>query len=380
MQRIEIGARADWKERVENLGLDYHSTNGKPYWMDGAYYHFTPAEIELLEGATNELWERCLEAVQFVIDRNRFADLQIPEVAIPHIIASWEAEVPSIYGRFDLAYDGIHAPKMLEFNADTPTALLEAAVVQWYWLLDRFPRADQFNSIWDKLVAKWRELKDGHYLFGDVVHFAHLESTEDLMTVAVLRDTAQEAGIATKGLHMKQIGWHNIEQHFVDQDNRQMRTLFKLYPWEWMVHEPFGANLLRTPHKIQVIEPIWKMVLSNKGILAILWEMFPDHPYLLKSYIGRSQDLRHYAKKPLLSREGANVMLKSTAGLVRQEGEYGSEGFVFQELGPVPNIEGKHPVIGSWIVTDQGACGIGIRESDGPITDNLSRFVPHVLD
>jgi glutathionylspermidine synthase len=36
-----------------------------------------------------------------------------------------------LYGRFDLAYRGDGPPKLLEYNADTPTALFEAAVVQW---------------------------------------------------------------------------------------------------------------------------------------------------------------------------------------------------------------------------------------------------------
>lgn len=76
------------------------------------------------------------------------------------IVWSWNEEPPAIYGRFDLAYDGIHPPKLLEYNADTPTALLEASVVQWYWLQDVFPKDDQFNSIHEHLVAKWKELKD----------------------------------------------------------------------------------------------------------------------------------------------------------------------------------------------------------------------------
>ena len=45
------------------------------------------------------------------------------------------------------AYDGREPPKATRYNADTPTALYEAAVVQWYWLKDVKPEADQFNSI-----------------------------------------------------------------------------------------------------------------------------------------------------------------------------------------------------------------------------------------
>src|SRR5436853_601162 len=72
---------------------------------------------------------------------------------------AWDAEPPALYWRFDLAYDG-HDIKMLEYNADTPTALLEASVVQWYWLQARFPKADQFNSLHEQLIAKWKDLRN----------------------------------------------------------------------------------------------------------------------------------------------------------------------------------------------------------------------------
>ena len=51
---------------------------------------------------------------------------------------------------------------------------------------------------------------------------------------------------------------------------------------------------------------------------------------------------------------------------------------MYQALAPVPVFDGNHAVVGSWVV-DGVSCGVGIRESDGPITDNLSRFVPHVF-
>lgn len=383
MQRIETLPRPDWREKVENLGLTFHTTDGQAYWCESAYYAFTAQQVDQLEEDTNTLWEMCLKAVDFVIQHNRFQELAIPLRAIPMIRSSWEAETPSLYGRFDFAYDGVNPPKMLEFNADTPTSLLEAAVVQWHWLeeLHQSQGADQFNSIWDKLVSKWKELKEGGHLLGPKVHFAHMPTTEDLMTVSVLRDTAEEAGIVTVGMEMSQIGWDTSprRQYFVDMLGGEIKTLFKLYPWEWMVRDDFSRHLASIDTRIQVIEPAWKMILSNKGILPILWEMFPQHPNLLAAYFGRSHDLKYYAKKPLLSREGANVTLKTPQGLQRQGGVYGEEGYIYQELANIPDFGGNRPVIGSWVVTDHGACGIGVRESNSAITDDLSRFVPHLF-
>ena len=159
MERRSAAPRQGWQEKVESQGLLFHSPGGQSYWDESAYYQFSAVQIDQLEAATNELQARCQEAVQFVIDQNRFAELGIPAAAVPAIRAAWEEEPPAIYGRMDFSWDGRAAPKLLEYNADTPTGLLEAAVVQWYWLQDAFPKADQFNSIHERLVAKWKELQ-----------------------------------------------------------------------------------------------------------------------------------------------------------------------------------------------------------------------------
>lgn len=378
MERLTMQPRPDWVAKVEELGLIYHHTADNVYWDESAYYVFTAREVDKLEAATNELQRLFLEAAQHVIDKRRYLELGIPAAAVPMIEWSWNAEPPAIYGRFDLAYDGVSPPKLLEYNADTPTGLLEASVVQWYWLQERFPKADQFNSIHERLVAKWKELKD--YLTGTPLYFTHVEEQmgEDLMTATYLRDTANEAGLTTAGLLISDLGWDTDRKIFVDQANLQVTSLFKLYPWEWLVHEQFGPQMLATYTQMQWIEPIWKMLFSNKGMLAILWELFPGHPNLLKAHLREPDGMAEYAKKPLLSREGANVTLVTTKGQIETTGDYGEEGFVYQALAPIPSAGGNYPVIGSWVIDGQAA-GMGIRESNGPITNNLSRFVPHLF-
>ncbi len=379
MKRIPIAPRDDWQRKVEQWGLLFHTEEAGVYWNESAYYSFTSTEITEIEKATNELHAMCLTAVQHVIDNRRYADLAIPDFVIPAIEATWEQEPPSIYGRFDLAYDGFGPPKLLEYNADTPTSLLEAAVVQWKWLEELYPNADQFNSIWEGLVDLWKEFVRDHHLKGPMVHFAYMDTPEDAMTVAVLRDTAQEAGIPTEALFMGDIGWDSYARYFVDLQDRRMWTVFKLYPWEWLSHEKFARNLLATLDTTQWIEPIWKMILSNKGILAILWELFPSSPYLLPCFLDGPRHLSSYVRKPLLSREGANITLVRPGEELVTDGEYGEEGFVYQDLVKLPDFDGNRPIVGSWVI-DAVARGIGIRESDGPVTDNLSRFVPHLSE
>jgi glutathionylspermidine synthase len=377
MLRKHSRPRDGWQKKVEDLGLIYHTPNGQTYWDESVYYELTASEVDQLERATGDLQEMCLKAAQHVIDNQRFAELCIPTEAVPLIVQAWNQEPPSIYGRFDFAYDGRQPPKLLEYNADTPTALLEAGVVQWYWLQDLYPRSDQFNSIHEKLLAKWKDIKP--YLKGDVLYFSHMEDQEDMMTVSYLRDTAENAGIRTSALLMQEIGWDRDRVLFTDLEENPIRSMFKLYPWEWLFAEQVDRNILATFDKMDWMEPIWKMLWSNKGILAILWELFPGHPNLLEAHIGKPGGLKEYAKKPLLSREGANITLKTQFGQIETKGDYGEEGYIYQAAAAIPEFEGCHPVFGSWYIMDQGPAGVGVRESSTPVTDNLSRFVPHMI-
>ncbi len=375
MQRFAIHPRNNWQQAVEQLGFGFHTAN-VPYWDESAYYSFSLGEIDLIERATGELWELCLEAVQHVIDEQLYDKFAIPKDFIPYIEKTWEEDHPSIYGRFDLCFkDG--QVKLLEFNADTPTSLFEAGIIQWFWLRDFDKDKDQWNSIHEKLIAYWSYLQS--YLHPGKLHFACVrESLEDLSNTEYLRDCAIQSGLETQLLFIDDIGWDSVQKVFVDRQDEPIQNVFKLYPWEWMLGEEFGPNILTDRNLSYWIEPAWKMILSNKAILPILWELFPDSPWLLPAYF-EPGPLTDYVRKPILSREGANIDLVQSGNLVQQTGgEYGTEGYIYQQLFTLPDFGGKHPVIGSWII-GQEAAGMGIRESDNFVTDNLSRFIPHLI-
>lgn len=378
MKRISIEPRPNWQAEVEKWGLVYHTHENEPYWNESAYYELSSKDVSELENATLDLHNLCLEAVDRIVSKRDFDRFKIPLQAREAIVRSWKNREDGIYGRMDLAYDGVNPPKFLEYNADTPTALLEAAVIQWQWSQDVFPGSDQFNSIWEAITHQWQELRIRGKWNG-WVHFSHGESLEDLMTVSLLRDSAEEIGIHTKGMHMEDIGWADKEKLFIDLDDEIMTQIFKLYPWEWMVEEPFGICALETLDKVQWIEPIWKMLLSNKMILPELWEMFPGHKNLLPAYVGDPNGMTSYARKPVFSRDGANVQIVKD-GMVLEEtgGTYGDKDLIFQGFADLPEFDGNRPVFGSWVVGHE-PCGIGIRECNGWITTDLSRFVPNII-
>ncbi|NHC15049.1 glutathionylspermidine synthase family protein [Motilibacter deserti] len=384
MWRHSSPPRKDWRRKVEAQGLVYPTTkhpdgSETAYWNESAFYELSEAEVEHLEEATEELHRMSVEAARFLAS-GELGDLGLVPGALELARASLERGDVSVYGRFDLRYDGTEPAKLLEYNADTPTGLLEASVAQWYWLEDVMPSTDQWNSLHERLVQAWRSARPK--LRSPVVHFAHHpddETNEEWMTVAYMRDVATEAGLETVGLTVTDIGWDHDRRRFVDLDDAPIDTAFVLYPWEDMLRDEFGRRILEDPLGTTWVEPAWKVLASNKALLAALWHCFPDSEYLLPAYLDEPGSLTDWVAKPLHGREGDGIRIR-TADVSHDQGSerYGAEGFVYQQYAALPAFDGNYAVIGSWVV-DGKAAGAGIRESDGLVTDSRARFVPHVL-
>lgn len=386
MVRELLTPRAGWRAQMESIGFHYHSVGSDgataPYWDESRCYRFSGGEIGTLEAAAAELHEMALNAAQHVVATARWDEFAIPAAWRPLVARSWgdfleqRSSAFSLYGRMDFHYDGAGPPKLLEYNADTPTACLEASVAQWHWLQAVRPDADQFNSIHDRLVEAWRRLRGASG--AQRLHFAATgESEEDWGNLEYLRDTATQAGWATIALPVERIGLQGGST-FVDEFNVPIECLFKLYPWEWLAAEEFGAPLAAAlaAARLQVVEPPWKMLLANKALLAVLWELYPEHPNLLPAFAEPAPLGTSYVRKPKLAREGANVSLIDGTAVEATGGEYGAEGFVYQALAPLPRFGDDFTLVGAWIV-DGVPAGIGLREDASRITRNTSRFVPH---
>ncbi|RBJ00138.1 glutathionylspermidine synthase family protein [Micromonospora provocatoris] len=383
MRREASMPRPGWDETIRAQGLVYVDTelpDGEimSYWDETAAYSFTLEEVLRLEEATEELHRMSVAAAEHVVARRRYAEFGIPEWAAEAVARSLRENPPTLYGRFDLWYDGSGPPKMLEYNADTPTALVEASIVQWYWLEHTRPDADQWNSLHERLVGAWAKIGAGlHEPRAHVLWSEEEESGEDQITAGYLAETARQAGLDVTLMPIQQVGWDG--RRFVDADDRPITTCFKLYPWEWMLAEPYGRPALDPGTPTTWIEPAWKLLLSNKALLAVLWEMYPGHDYLLPAYLDSPRGMTGYVAKPLLGREGGSVRIVTGDTEITNPGIYGDEGFCFQEFRALPEFEGNRTVLGSWIVDGESA-GLGVRESESLITDGYARFLPHYID
>lgn len=385
MQRIAIAERPDWRASAERLGFRFHTIDGEPYWDERAYYAFTLAEIERdIETPTAELHEIAMDLVADVVrDESLLRRLAIPQAYWDWIANSWREASPHLYGRMDFAYDGNGPAKLYELNYDTPTSLYEAAFFQWLWLEEQKAHgllpahADQYNLIQETLVEALGTM--ARRLPRPLYFSAVRDSLEDQGTIAYLADCAEQAGLATRKIAIEDIGL-STDGRYTDTDDAVIGALFKLYPLEFMFEEEFGTALPLS--RTVLIEPPWKAILSNKGILPLLWERHRDHPNLLPAFFDETPVaalLPGWVRKPLFSREGANIELRKADGeVIRSDGPYTDAPWIRQAFHPLPQFDGGYPLVGSWVVADR-ACGIGVREDASLITQDTSRFVPHAI-
>ena len=400
MQRIPQLPRAHWRQRLDAQGFRFHSINPDgedvsgheprfAYWREDVAYRFNEAQIEQLYAASNELHAMCLDLAGSLITGGRLDQLDIPPTAQALIETSWNRRDQHLYGRFDLAWNGTGHPKLLEYNADTPTSIIETAVAQWTWKVDVQPQADQFNSLHEALVAR---LSDIALRFARPhLHLAcQFDSLEDVGNVEYLMDVALQAGWQASMLDLAEMGALPDGQ-FADAQDQPISACFKLYPWEWLVREPLAEHLASS--RTQWLEPVWKMVLSNKALLPLLWARHAGHPNLLAAHFSAAPfgAARHVAK-PLLSREGANItVLEGGQALLATGGAYADQRFIYQAHAPLAAfaapettfmhgpLDQVHAVLGTWMVADE-CVGLCVREDITPITSNSAYFVPHYFE
>ncbi|WP_175650221.1 glutathionylspermidine synthase family protein [Pseudomonas sp. Marseille-P9899] len=382
MKKISIEERPDWRRTVEAEGFDFHTIDGERYWDERGYYLFSEAQISRdIEAPTKAVHELCMEAVERVVHSEELLTrLAIPPAFFDLVRDSWREGHPHLYGRFDFSYDGSGPAKCIEANYDTPTSLLEAGSVQLLWLESQIAAgvlpasATQFNTIAEDLVHAFSAFpKEGPFHFS-----AMSESVEDRGTTDFLRKMAAHAGIDARHIDIEDIGLR--DGRFVDLDGQWIQRLFKLHAWEHIFHEAFGKAVPGCD--TQFVEPAWKSIISNKGILALLWEFHEGHPNLLPAFVDREPQRpvpAGWVRKPYFSREGANIELRTREGeFVAEDGPYTDAPFILQEFAPLPRFGDSYTLLGSWVIGDV-ASGIGIREDDSLITKDTSRFLPHVV-
>lgn len=382
MQLKSISSNRDLKKIMRDLRFDLWdapSVDNAPYFSENHYFEFDAKEIDAIDDATSELHQMCLDYVADTVRSGDYANMGLNAQMIALIERSYkDSKDNHVYGRFDLGYDVTRgAIKLLEYNADTPTSLYESSIVQWDWLQHHFPNLDQFNAIHERLIERWQHFPDNVYFT------AHQEADiEDWTTIFYLLDTYIQSAPIHQGhvINLGDIQFDDSSEQFFDTNNQAINHIFKLYPWEFMQEEAF----IQHADKANYIEPSWKLLLSNKSLLPKLWEKHKGHPLLLESYFYHPNFKQQgFIKKPIFSREGANVSTTNHSDARDRQNHqffdsaYDKHPYIVQKDANISVFNGYTPVLGSWVIGDTPS-GMGIRMDKG-FTRNTSLFVPHTF-
>ena len=354
-------------------------------------YYKADQELGLSIGsASNEIHRMFMDATNYVIENDDLLKkFCIPEIFWPKIRQSWLNEKDlTLSGRFDLAFDGQQI-KVFEYNADSASALLEVAVIQEKWAqavkLNRtFMSGFQLHRL---LGKSWKQICLNLNI--EHVHLLIDNDPDEILTSLYIQRVLKEANVESK-LCVLRNDLHWKDSKIIDKDGCEVQLVWKTWMWESAFTDYLQAeqseNLNRRidgecprlheilfNDRIRVIEPLWKVIPSNKAILPVLWSMFPNHPYLLRSDWTLTNDLKRdgYVKKPIVGRCGHNITLYDADGdsiLDETEGKFVDRNYIYQKLFSLPKYDGYYAIFGSWII--QGLfSGFGIREDKKLITN-----------
>ncbi|MDM5272024.1 glutathionylspermidine synthase family protein [Sulfurovum sp. zt1-1] len=377
---------------LESLGFVWHTDSDKSSYISDELVVINPIEAEAYYEAGNMLYEMFIEAAQYVIDNNLFHEIGIPFNLVEIIKESWENDVHwHLYGRFDLA-GGIDGKpiKLLEFNADTPTALFETAIIQWAILKKNgLEETSQFNGLYEALVENFQRLVtleesvesfyekyDGwKFLFTSVKGNAEEENT-----VKLLQHIANEAGYVTEFAYIDEVEFSEEEGIFFEGENYEL--WFKLIPWEDIALEESDLAMILTDiiknQKAIIFNPAYTLLFQSKGILKVLWDLYPNHPLLLESSFEPLEGQKQVSK-PVFGREGGGVTIIDEQGkeLENIPSDYENHKMLYQAYTELPtDSQGFSYQAGVFYAYE--ACGLGFRKG-GKILDNMAKFVGHIV-
>jgi len=377
---------------LDELGFTWHTDSDGSKYINDELVKISQIEAEAYYTATNEIYDMYVKAAEYIIENELFFELGIPFNLIDVIKKSWENDVHwHIYGRFDLA-GGIdsHPIKLIEFNADTPTALFETALLQWALLKQNsMDESKQFNNVYEAVQNNFKRLItlfDDTELFNDrydgwKILFSSVEGNdEEEATTKLLQQIATDAGFNTGFEYLQNVKFD--ENGVFDTDDNQYEYWFKLYPWEDIAHdEPELATTLASivqNQKAIILNPAYTLLFQSKGILKILSDLFPDSPYLLKTSFEPLNGIKHI-EKTVFGREGANSKIVDSDGTILEQtdGPYENYKKVYQEYVDF-NKDENQAKYQAGVFFAYEACGLSFRKGS-EIMDNMSKFVGHVI-
>ncbi len=371
MKRITHTKSFPWFESAKALGIEF-PTEREMRCTSDAYISLTPTEQSLLLKASTELYALIEQASSQVFKENRLSQFLIPEPYHNFFQTSWHASQSPWLGRFDFTFSKNGVPKLLEFNSDTPALLAESSLLQEAWRQSTFSTQKSWNDIEELFVP---------HVSKAAFSKLHLTTPKGLMydqlQTKLIERLVKQAGKETTFFPLQSLSWDESHEDFVDDNTQRIEALYKFYPWEWMIEDDTSKHLPQST--LQWFEPPSRMLSSCKYMLALLWELFPEHDFLLPTFSEATPLGDSYVQKPYYSHRGEGIHLQKNEKKLSIPSPIQHESFVYQELCPLPRLGNRYCCVSVWMVGSSPA-GIGIRESRTPVTDGGAFFIPHLIE
>ena len=374
---------------LEEIGFFWHTDPDETPYVASEIVELSPDEADAYYQAANELYDMFAEAGEYVIENELFHEIGIPFNLVDAVKMSWDNDVHwHLYGRFDFAGGLDGKPiKLIEFNADTPTALFETSILQWAMLkLNNMEESHQFNNLYEALGDNFKRLIlmeenvenfDDHYEGWKILFSSVKDNEEEESTVKLLQNIANEAGYVTEFAYVDDV---EFSEEGVFYNDEQYEYWFKLIPWEDIAIEESDLAMLLTKiienQKAIILNPAYTLMFQSKAFMKILWDLYPNHPLLLETSFDPLEGIAQVEKR-IFGREGANTVIvdENEKEMARTEGEYGEFPVIYQEYAELPtNDKGESYQAGVFYAYE--GCGLGFRKG-GLILDNYSKFVGH---
>jgi glutathionylspermidine synthase len=168
----------------------------------------------------------------------------------------------------------------------------------------------------------------------------------------------------------------------ISKDNNLYEFWFKLIPWEDIAIDEGELAVMLTQilnnQKAIILNPAYTLMFQSKGIMKVLWDMYPNHPLLLETSFNPLQNTKQ-VEKMCFGREGANIAIinEDNSLDVKTDGAYENGKAIYQEYVEFPKDE-ENNYYQAGVFYSYEACGLGFRKG-GKILDNMSKFVGHIV-
>jgi Glutathionylspermidine synthase len=383
----------DWMEGAEYGLADIHLINSQ-FRNELAY---ATAELAKIYAKMTELIQKGSEEL--------LLELGIPEQAIPAMRVVIMPRIATLVGRFDFA----HTPeglKMLEFNADTPTSIVEAFFVnqkacEFFHVQN--PNAYMEKDIKQAFTAMVNEYKRRGYKTDRIVFSSLGWHDEDKGTTIFLMN---HSGLQASYIPLEDLRVYEDRLCALAGGNLEpIDVLYRLHAIEKLAIEndedgyPTGPHVLDliAREKLAIINPPSAFIAQTKALQVLIWNLHQEglffnefehtiiDKYMLPTYMENNFLGAPYVTKPIFGREGGAVTLYDNAGEIIDKDkdiDYWDQPMIYQRYADlekitVNTIDGLyrgHILWGSFLIG--GKPSAICARIGGKITDNLSCFLP----